>query len=90
MRHQQPNTAPWTPVDNYTEGVQLFERPIPKLESLTLLKAVGEIEGASPADLLRFTLEQLRWSCDTAISGLHVALQRPEQAQGVRSGHSPA
>ncbi len=47
-------------MDNYTEGVQLFERTIPKLESLTLLKAVGEIEGATPADILAFTLEQLR------------------------------
>ncbi len=42
-----------------TERVELYERKIPKLEgtALTLMKAVGEVEGATPQDILAFTLE---------------------------------
>jgi hypothetical protein len=44
-------------VEHSTVGVELWERSIPGLETLTLLKAVGVIEGATPADILAFTLE---------------------------------
>jgi hypothetical protein len=58
---EQANTPEvgWTPVGHSTERVELFERKIPKLEAtaLTLMKAVGEVEGATPQDILEFTLE---------------------------------
>ena len=47
----------WSEVAQSTEGVQLFERALPEVESLTLLKAIGDIKGATPADILAFTLE---------------------------------
>jgi hypothetical protein len=58
---EQANTPEvgWTPVGHSTERVELYERKIPKLEAtaLTLMKAVGEVEGATPQDILEFTLE---------------------------------
>ena len=58
---EQENTVAvgWTPVAHSTANVELYERKIPKLEGtqLTLMKCVGEVEGATPQDILAFTLE---------------------------------
>ena len=47
----------WTGISHSTEKVQLFEKTVPQLKSLTLLKAIGVVENCTIQQVLDWNLE---------------------------------